>query len=125
MKQTVLIIGDLIAIAVVTLIGFATHGELGLSFAPRMAVLYFPLSLAWFLLAPWFGLFRLQVVSDPRQLWRPALVMIFATPAALLVRGQLLNVPVLPLFGLILSGSCALGMMIWRGLALLISRAGK
>jgi hypothetical protein len=125
MNRNILIAGDLLAIALITLTGFATHGELGISFAPRMAALYFPLALAWFLLAPWFGQYRPEVVSDVRQIWRPALVMIFATPAALVVRGQLLNVPVLPLFALILGGTCALGMMVWRGLAVLISRRGK
>lgn len=125
MKRNILIAGDLLAIAIITLSGFATHGELGIAFAPRMAALFFPLALAWFLLAPWFGLFRPEVVSDIRQIWRPALVMLFATPAALVVRGQLLNMPILPLFALILGGTCALGMMLWRGLALLIFRGGK
>ena len=55
MKKSVLILGDLLAITLVTLIGFAAHGEADMSFLPRMAVVYFPLSISWFLLAPALG----------------------------------------------------------------------
>ncbi|HZM21095.1 MAG TPA: hypothetical protein VFC02_05085 [Anaerolineales bacterium] len=34
---SVLILGDLLAIGLVTLIGFATHGEADMAFVPRMA----------------------------------------------------------------------------------------
>jgi hypothetical protein len=125
MKTSVVLVGDLLAIAVVTLIGFATHGEAVPAFLPRMLVLFLPLSIAWLALAPFFGLFRAQVIADPRQVWRGALVMIFAVPAALVVRGMLLNAPILPIFALILSGVSALGMLLWRGVAMLIVRARK
>ncbi len=35
-----LVVGDILAIAIVTIIGFATHGETGTSFLPRMAVYF-------------------------------------------------------------------------------------
>ena len=56
-KKNILIIGDIIAIAILTFIGFATHGEAGLSFIPRMAAIFFPSVVAWLVLAPWFGLY--------------------------------------------------------------------
>jgi DUF3054 family protein len=116
MQQWVLYAGDLLAIALVTLIGFATHGEAGVSFAPRMAALYFPLSISWFLLTPALGLFDRKVTLDPKQLWRPALAMIFAAPLAAVLRGFILNAPVIPIFAVVLAGTSALGMVIWRSI---------
>ena len=114
MRQWVLYAGDLLAIALVTFIGFTTHGEAGVSFVPRMAALYFPLSISWFLLTPALRLFDRKVTLDPKQLWRPALAMIFAAPMAAVLRGFLLNAPVIPIFAAVLAGTSALGMVIWR-----------
>ncbi len=121
-KTTLLILGDLLAIALVTVIGFATHGETGLSFLPRMAVAFFPISLAWFVLAPALGLFRVENVSEPKQLWRPVLAMIFAAPLAAVLRGLLLNAPIIPIFAVVLSSTSAFGMLVWRALYLWFTR---
>ena len=114
MKSSYLILGDLIAIALLTFIGFATHGEADLAFLPRMAVLYFPLSISWFLLTPALGLFQRSITSDPKELWRPALASFFVAPLAAVVRGFLLNAPVIPIFAAVLAGVTALGMVLWR-----------
>jgi hypothetical protein len=115
-SRTLLILGDLLALALVPLIGFATHGETDLSFLPRMAATFFPLCAAWFLLAPWFGLFHAEITSNPRHLWRPALTALFAVPLAATLRAVLLNTIVLPVFVSILGAASALGMVIWRTL---------
>lgn len=122
MNKSILILGDLLAIALLTFIGFATHGEADVSFAPRMAALFFPLSIAWFLLAPALGLFRRETTSSPKELWRPALAMIFAAPLAAVLRGFLLNAPIIPIFAAILAATSALGMVIWRSLHVLWNR---
>jgi flagellar biosynthesis protein FliQ len=109
-----LIIGDILAIALVTFIGFASHGEAGLSFLPRMAAAFFPLVIAWFLLAPWLGLFQDEIIQNARQLWRPALTALFAAPLAAVLRGLILNAPILPIFAIVLGGTSAFGMVIWR-----------
>jgi hypothetical protein len=111
-----LILGDLLAIAVVTVIGFATHGEAGVSLVPRMLATFIPLTLGWFLVAPFLGLFNLEIISNPRQLWRSILAMVFAGPLAALLRAVLLNTVVIPIFGVVLSGSAGLGMLVWRAL---------
>jgi len=121
-SKYVIISGDLLAIALVTFIGFATHGEAGISFLPRMAATYFPLSIAWFLLAPAMGLFDREIPSNPKQLWRPALTALFVGPAAAVLRGFLLNAPVIPVFAVVLSGTSALGMVVWRALYFLLNR---
>ncbi|MDL1910614.1 DUF3054 domain-containing protein [Chloroflexi bacterium CFX6] len=117
-----LILGDLLAMAVVTLIGFATHGAAELSFLPRIAAVYFPLSIAWFLLASPLGLFKRETVSNPRELWRPAFAMLFAAPFAAVLRGLILDASIIPVFVVVLGATSALGMFLWRGLCLLIRK---
>jgi len=124
-NKTIIILGDLLAIALVTIIGFATHGEADTSFLPRMAAAFIPLTLSWFLLAPWFGLFRPEITSDLKQLWRPALAMIFAGPLAVVLRGLILNSAIIPIFGVVLSATSALGLMAWRGIYIWLSKSIK
>jgi hypothetical protein len=122
MRNTILIIGDIAAIALVTFIGFATHGEAGSSFLPRMAAIFFPLVISWFLLAPSLGLFQKQFISTAKQLWRPVLAMVFAASFAAVLRGLILNVPIIPIFTVVLSATSAFGLLLWRGIYLILNR---
>jgi hypothetical protein len=124
-SKSVLILGDLLAIALLTFIGFATHGEADVSFLPRMAALYFPLSIAWFLLATPLGLFSPETTSSLAQLWRPALTALFAAPLAAILRGFILNAPIIPIFAAVLAGTSALGMVIWRVVYLLFNQKNR
>lgn len=124
-KKNLLILGDVLAIALLTVIGFATHGETDASYLPRMAAAFFPVVFAWFVLAPWFGLFDEQVVSTPKNLLRILLVMLFAAPTAVILRAAWLNSAGLPLFTLILGGTNALGMIVWRWIYILIAKRIK
>ena len=121
-SKSILILGDILAIGLVTIIGFATHGEAGLSFLPRMAAALFPLMVAWFLLAPWFGLFQDNVIHNARQLWRPAAAALFAAPLAAVLRGFLLNAPIIPIFAVVLGVTTAFGMILWRGVYFLLKQ---
>ncbi|MGZ9225276.1 MAG: DUF3054 domain-containing protein [Anaerolineales bacterium] len=122
MSKPLLIFGDLLAIALVTFVGFATHGEAELSFLPRMAAIFFPLCIAWFLLAPSLGLFQRETTSNPKQIWRPALAAVFAAPFAAVLRGFILNAPIIPIFAAVLAVSSALGMVVWRVLYFFLNR---
>ena len=113
MKKYILIVGDILAIALVTFIGFATHGEAGTSFLPRMAAAFFPLVISWFILAPALGLFQEQIILNTKQLWRPVLAMVFAAPFAAVLRGLILNAPIIPIFAVVLSATPLLGY--WSG----------
>ena len=110
-----LITGDIIALVIITVVGFASHGETDISFLPRMLTTFIPLVVSWFLIAPWLGLFNAQITSDPIQLWRPPLAMLLAAPMVSILRAMLLQSVALPLFTLILGGSAALGIFVWRG----------
>lgn len=117
-----LFLGDLLAIALVTLIGFATHGETQVDLLPRMLATFLPLTFGWCLTAPFLGLFDLPVTANPRQLWRPVLALVLAGPLAALLRALWLNTVVIPIFGVVLSGSAGLGMLVWRALWLVWRR---
>jgi hypothetical protein len=112
--QWILYAGDLLAIAALTFLGFATHGEANLSFLPRMAAIYFPLSISWFLLSPAMGLFQSGITFNPKQLWRSALTAFFAAQLAAVLRGFILKAPIVPIFALVLGVSSAMGMFVWR-----------
>ncbi len=113
-SKPILITGDTIVLAVITIIGFASHGETSLSFFPRMLTTFIPLVVSWFLIAPWLGLFNMQIISEPKQLWRPPLAMLLAAPMTVILRATMLNTVALPLFTLILGGSAAIGVLLWR-----------
>ncbi len=114
MKHTALIAGDVFALAIVTLVGFASHGEFSFAFLGHMAAAFVPLCIGWFLLAPSLGLFEDAASRSASVLWRPAFVMLFAGPFAVLVRGILLASPIQPAFGVVLSLTSALALTLWR-----------
>ncbi len=116
MSKKILYVSDAVAIALVTVAGFAFHGETDLAILPRVLLIFVPLTVAWFLLAPWFGLYQPEVTSNPKQLWRPALAMLFAAPLAALVRANILGSMVIPIFANVLTATSALGMVVWRGI---------
>jgi len=122
MKNPILIIGDIIAILITTIIGFATHNEWKSEFLLRMVAAIVPLIIAWSLLAPWFGLFQPEITSNPKQLWRIVLAMFFAASLAVIIRGIILNAAILPIFAIVLGATSAFGMLIWRTLYFLLNR---
>jgi hypothetical protein len=116
---SILVIGDMIAIALVTGFGFATHGTLG-SAGLRLLTTFVPLLFAWFAVAPFLGAYDLQRALKPSQLWRPFWAMVLAAPLAAWLRGAWLNAPILPIFVLVLGGFSSLGMLAWRAVYTLI-----
>lgn len=108
-----LIIGDLLAILLVTLLGFIFHGESIAS--PRWLTTFVPFSAAWALQAPWLGLYQPLVASDWRKSWwRAALSAVLAAPMAGLLRAMMLGSVVVPVFVLVLALTAAAGMALWR-----------
>jgi hypothetical protein len=118
-QRTILIIGDIITIALVTGFGFATHGTLG-SAGLRLFTTFIPLLIAWFAVAPFLGAYDPQRALMVTQLWRPFWAMVLAAPMAAWLRGAWLNAPILTIFVLILGGVSALGILAWRAVYALI-----
>jgi hypothetical protein len=108
----ILITGDLVTLAIVTLVGFATHAELGA--VARMPTTFIPLVISWLLVAPFFGVFDLPRIQSWKSLWRPFYAMVVAGPLAAWMRGMWLGAPILPIFVVVLGGFAALGLLAWR-----------
>jgi len=118
-EKIILIIGDIITLGIVTYIGFASHGTAGTA-GSRMLTTFIPLVAAWFLIAPHLKVYEPRVGSNWQQLWRPFWSMVLAAPMAAWIRGMMLDAPILPLFVIILGGVSAIGILIWRGLFIIV-----
>ena len=120
MRRSTLVIGDAVALALVTLVGFGSHGEFSAAFLPRMAASLVPLCAGWFILAPWFGLF--EEPGAAARLWLPAFVMLFAGPFAAVLRSIALGSTVAPSFAIVLSLTAAVALTAWRAVYVLLVR---
>ena len=108
----VLILGDGLILLAVTLIGFSSHGET--LAGARWLTTFLPLSFAWGVSAPWFGLFRLPITQRPQQIWRVFWAVSLAAPLATLLRAVWLNTSVIPVFTGVILVISALGLGLWR-----------
>jgi hypothetical protein len=112
---SVLLVGDIATLAIVTLFGFASHGSAS-SAGGRMLTTFLPLVAAWLLVAPHLGVFDQERAADPRQLWRPVWAMILASPLAAWLRGVWLGTDIQPVFVVVLGGVSCLALLAWRAL---------
>jgi len=112
-RFSILLVGDLITLALVTGYGFASHNELG-SAGWRMLTTFLPLVAAWLMTAIPLGALDTDRFTDLRQLWRPFWAMIVAGPLAAWLRGTWLNMPIQPVFVVVLGGASALALLVWR-----------
>jgi hypothetical protein len=115
----ILFIGDAIIIAIVTIIGFASHDTLGTA-GFRMLTTFVPVVIAWVLIAPHFRVYDLNIVSQVRDLWRPPWAMVLAAPMAAFLRGAWLRTPIAPIFVVVIGGVNAIAILLWRVIFFLI-----
>jgi hypothetical protein len=120
--RLILVLGDILALAIVTVIGFATHSPLSLDLLPRMMTTFLPLLVGWFLLAALLRLFSPEITQNPGQLWRPVYAALLAAPLVGVLRAVMLGGIVLPIFVLVIGANTALGMLVWRAVFLFIQR---
>lgn len=116
-----LIFGDILALGLVTVFGFMSHGMLETA-GWRMLTTFIPLMISWFFVGVPAGLFKLDDARDWRKLWMPFWGMVFASPMAAVLRGFWLDSPILPIFVIILGGFSALAILTWRVLFWGLSR---
>jgi hypothetical protein len=116
----ILILGEIITLALVTIIGFASHGTADTAGA-RMLSTFVPLVVAWFLVAPFLQVYKIEYGLDGRQLWRPIWAMVIAAPMAAWLRGLMLSSPILPIFVVILGGVSVVAIFVWRALFWLVA----
>ncbi len=114
-----IVAGDLLALLIISIIGFATHNE---AINWQVLTTFLPYTIAWASIAPWLGVYQPENSRKPAQVWRPMLAAFLAAPMAAWLRGAWLNRAILPLFVLVLGLSAALGFGVWRLIWTFISR---
>lgn len=124
-KTTTLILGDIITLALVTLIGFISHGESDSSYLPRFFAAFIPLFVSWFILIPWFGLLNQEITGETKKLLYIPLAMIFVIPLAAFLRGLILYSPIQPMFVIAFYATNTIGMLVWRGIYFFINNKIK
>jgi FlaA1/EpsC-like NDP-sugar epimerase len=109
------LIGDVVVLAVLTVIGFASHATL--NEVPRMVTTFVAFLVAWGLVAPWFGVYQEAILTEPRQVWRVALAWLAAAPLGALLRSVLLNRSIVDVtFVLVTIAINGLALVAWRAL---------
>jgi hypothetical protein len=121
-KKNILILGDIITLALITLIGFVSHGESDSSYLPRFFAAFIPLLVSWFLLITWFGLLNQEITNEAKKLLLIPLAMIFVIPLAAFLRGLILNSPIQPMFVIAFYATNTIGILIWRGIYIFIAK---
>ncbi len=114
----VLIAGDLLVLLLFTWVGRSSHSMPGSDILAGLTTAA-PFVLSWFVLAPWFGLFRAEI----NQTWqkfvpRILLVWLIGGPLAGLLRALILGRPIpggiIPIFVLVTMTVGSLFMLVWR-----------
>jgi hypothetical protein len=111
-----LALGDVFAFLIFATIGRGSHGETtGIAALPEVVVTAAPFAIGWFLVAPFVGAFRRDVVANPRTMAiRTALAWILAWPVGLLLRWLFVGrVPPLSFALIVLSFNLAV-LLVWR-----------
>jgi hypothetical protein len=117
-RLALLIGGDLLSLLLFTWIGRSSHSLPGADISAGLATAA-PFVLSWFLVAPWFGLFRREISQTWRKLVpRLLLVWLIAGPLAGLLRALFLGRPIpegiVPIFVLVTMTVASLLMLAWR-----------
>jgi hypothetical protein len=113
-RQLVLFLGDVVTLAIVTLIGLARHGTLESAPGSCFLATFLPWVLAWLLAGFPLGVFASRTTAQLRHLWRPFWAMVLASPLGALLRAVWLNGVVQPVFVAVFGGIAALGILAWR-----------
>jgi hypothetical protein len=117
-RVAILAAGDLVAFNAVTAIGLLSHGELtGLESLGQMALVATPFAIGWFLIAPFAGVFRADVVGQPRRvLPRAALAWLIALPIGLLLWSMMRQKQIQPAFAVVTFITNLVVLLGWRGM---------
>ena len=88
-----LITGDILVFLIFATIGRNSHDEAaGLNALGAIVTTAFPFLLGWFLVSPWLGAFRRDVMTDPRKMARrTGLAWLCAWPVAMLLRALIVD----------------------------------
>lgn len=108
-----LLLGDWLALAIVTAVGFFNHNS---QFLPgRYLATALPLMLGWLITSPWLGLLKNQNELPLSQAWwRIAWAVLLSTPLGLLIRSLILASSVQFSFALVMVITSFAAIILWR-----------
>ncbi len=113
----ILVIGDVVCFLLFAALGRNTHGEAsGLATIPQIILTALPFAIGWFLVSPFAGAFRREVVAQPRVMAiRTALAWLLSWPIAMLLRGIFVDhgIPPLSFAIVVLLFNMAI-LLVWR-----------
>ncbi len=111
--QRQVLIGDLAVVSLMTVVGFASHQQVGA--IGRMVFTAGLAFLGWMWLAPWFGLFHEEICRSPgRVWWRVAWAWTAVGPLVTVVRALILGTTLAPVFTVVFTMTQILAFVIWR-----------
>ena len=113
----VLVSGDTLAFLAFAAIGRGSHGEAtGLAAIPQVILTALPFAIAWFIVAPFVGVYRGKLMENPRKMAARTLVgWVLSWPVAMALRGIFVDHAVPPwTFALIALVVNAVFLLIWR-----------
>lgn len=102
----------MLVLVALTVAGFATHMTLDALW--RMLVTITGSLAAWFVVAPFVGVFRLEHILVPRSLWRVGLAWLIAAPLATYLRGAVLARDIPPEFVTVVILINGFALVAWR-----------
>nr|HET6904432.1 DUF3054 domain-containing protein [Ktedonobacteraceae bacterium] len=94
-----LAVGDAVCFFIFAAIGRGSHGETtGLAAIPQITMTALPFLTGWFLVAPFVGAFRRDVMANPRKMAsRTLLSWVLAWPVSMAIRGIFVDHGIPPL----------------------------
>jgi hypothetical protein len=112
---TMLILGDILVFLIFSVIGRRSHGEATGTAILQVIGTAAPFAIAWFIVSPFFGLFKRKVVVSPKQVaWRTAVAWLIAWLIGLTIRSLYLKYFPPVTFALITLISNMFFLLIWR-----------
>jgi Protein of unknown function (DUF3054) len=115
----ILVIGDIVCFLIFAALGRNTHGEAsGFTAIPQIILTALPFAAGWFVVSPFVGAFRRELVAQPRAMAiRTSLAWLLSWPVAMLLRGIFVDHGVPPLtFALIVLLFNMVLLVVWRSL---------
>ncbi len=128
LRIVALVVGDIIVFLVFATVGRRSHGEAaGLSTVLDVAWTALPFMLGWFLVSPFVGAFRRNIIVNPRTMaGRTALAWLASWPVAMLLRGLLVDHALPPwTFWLVAFLANTIFLQIWRFLYAFVAQRGQ
>jgi hypothetical protein len=116
--RLILIVGDLLVILSFVWVGRSSHSLSMTNIAEGLSTAL-PFIISWFLITPWFGIYRAEVSRDWRKLVPRLLgAWAIAGPVALVLRALFLGRPlpegIIPTFAVVSLGYIGLVALVWR-----------